>query len=227
METTTDEIVARISAVRKCARRARFNEESVDDIAQDAALLCLKNKFDKQRPYQTFIDVLRGGGEGTYSRAGYPTRDVVANEAGQIQLEGLRFEPDFENSEEYRSNVYDIVSHLRFLREREQRIIILHYQYEWTLAEISHFERVSESRISQQLNSALIILKKEIVSSRLSQDKQRERKLKEFSAVLQHENRPGMGRQKKSKMARICENEGFRVGSFEIAEIPEILCASF
>jgi hypothetical protein len=95
------------------------------------------------------------------------------------------------------------------------------------MAEISKFERVSESRVAQLIKLSTEFIKKKIIQNRVSQEKQAERKLQEFREISQVKTRPQLAQSEKSQVARIFQGERFGMGSFKVKEISEGLFGSF
>lgn len=226
-----EKLLARMSAVKKIARRTGYPLYKAEDIAQQVAVHALKGRnVESQTNYQSFVDAVKEGSERTYTRGGHFIVPLFESEfedySGIVSF--LRFENDPGNVEENSRNIFDLVSVLTEIEPTRRRAIILHFYYGWTLDEISKFEGVSESRISQRCTDAIKRLKKKIVSSRLSQEKQAKRKLTEYRALSQDlQTGSIVVGEAKRELEKIYGEEGFFMDSFEIQEIPESLCASF
>jgi RNA polymerase sigma factor (sigma-70 family) len=229
-----DKLLARMRAVKRIARRAGYPEHTAEDISQHVAINALKGrKVETQSNHQSFVDAVREGGERAYNRRGEHVVPIYEHQFERdnfnefIALFGFEGS-DHEERDDHESNLFAVVSAIAEIERSLQRIVILYFCYGWTLDRISKRERVSESRISQKLARALQSLKKTVIQSRVSQEKQRERKLEEHRALSQEiQAGPESSGSKAKSVETIREEQRFGVDAFEVQEIPEEICRPF
>lgn len=179
------EIVARRSAVERIARRSGYPRERAEDIAQDAALALLENRNLRSQSHgQAYIDALRSGGEGTYSRAGISHQPLYESqfEHWNISLAGIACENDLELRAIARSDLSDAVSCFEILRPKWRSAIEM-YLDGAKLVEISERLGCCESRVSQLIKLSRLEIKKAVVSARSSRQEQRRREFAKSRAV--------------------------------------------
>lgn len=224
-------LLARMDAVKRIAKRTGYSDASAEDIASHVAVAALEGRnMDKQSYKFTFVDALREGSEGTRTRAGQPTGPVYEGHFENYAdiVNGLRVDPDQISSLEDRSDVFDFVSALSKIQRTRITPLVLHFYYGWTMDQISKCAGVTESRISQLVNDAVLQAKKKVISTRLSQEKQAERERQKHRALSL---KAQTGRADDGKEARdvpqVSSIQRSGVASFSVEEIPESLCRSF
>jgi RNA polymerase sigma factor (sigma-70 family) len=224
------DLLVKMAAVKRIARRFGYPEYKAEDISHQVALRAVEGrKLDKQSHYQSYVDALREGSERTHSRSGAFAVPIYENQFEGLSdiLNNIRSEIDPGNVEENDRNVYDIVFAIASLKEPMQRAIILVYFYGWTLDRISKYEGVTESRISQRHCDALKSLKETVTQTRLSSEKQAERKLKKYRALpYDLQDKPRVDEKESREFSSMGKKEQ-GVLSFKIKEISKTLCSSF
>lgn len=135
--------------------------------------------------------------------------------------------PDSLDKSKRRGSLGAYLERCRDLRLSARLILILRYEWEFTLREIGYVMGVSESRVSQMHDEILRAQKKAQSQKELS-EKQKERKSKEsrkVSRALQERSR--LSAEEKRILAVLCERKRIGMGEGKIEKIPETLQGAF
>lgn len=224
------QIISRANSINRIARRVGYQRYRADEISQDASVRLIEKKCKKQTNKQLFIDCIRGGIERTYDRRGRIVRPLFYNELkGQEEIEFGKNEPIFfEDYERDKSNIYNLVCHVSKLKKRELVIFLGYYFYGIRMGEISKYESISESRVSQILALSIERIKKKIKKSSGSCKKPRKRKQKEQREISQEvQSRSDLQKQEIAILEKIREVERLSMGEEKIKKIQEVSFSSF
>lgn len=139
----------KLKKIESLAKRLKYPQFKIDDILQDTHLMSLTRPKSVTQNYRyTLIDTLRNG--------------IDKRRPEHVQLTELSNNDNPLSSAMKREQTYNLVNSISTLEAREIKILILHLYCDWSLKEISLYEKLSERRIRELLESATACLKKEL-----------------------------------------------------------------